>query len=316
MLVYLKPLSLFPFVHSDTLFGAICSAVSELFPDKIDEMIEDFKNNPLNPPFILSSMFPCVKDKDEYVRFYPKIITTNSRDMSDINAISLKKYKQVNYISEDIFLEIISGSLSEEEIIRNIDDYHIYGDLLTKNETSESFKYNELIIPRNTVNRMDNSSESIFYTNGYQFKGMNLYFIVHFYDETYRPIIESAIKFLKDHGFGKDISVGKGQFDYKLCDDIIEKTLLENSGSYFVTLSRYTPTISNIKHINNYSAYEISSKRGRSIQGEIRKQFRFFTEGSTFSNYEKYYGQIIHSGIHTPAVEYGYAFPVGYNKCD
>lgn len=56
---------------------------------------------------------------------------------------------------------------------------------------------------------MDNSSESIFYTNGYQFKGMNLYFIVHFYDETYRPIIESAIKFLKDRGFGKDISVEK-----------------------------------------------------------------------------------------------------------
>lgn len=312
MLVYLKPLSLFPFVHSDTLFGAICSAVSELFPDKINEMMEDFENN---PPFIVSSMFPCVKEGDGYARFYPKVITTNTH-MSDINVISLKKYKQVNYISEDIFLDIIWGSLSEEEIIRNIDEYYLYGDLLTKHEISESFKYSESIIPRNTVNRMDNSSESIFYTNGYQFKGMNLYFIVHFYDERYRPIVESAIKFLKDRGFGKDITVGKGQFDYRLCEDVMEKTLLENRGNYFVTLSRYTPTEGNIEHINNFSAYELSSKRGRSTHGEIRKQHRFFIEGSTFPNYEKYYGQIIHSGMDTPAVEYGYAFPVGYKKCD
>lgn len=37
MLVYIKPLSMFPKLHSDTLFGALTSAINELFPDKIDE---------------------------------------------------------------------------------------------------------------------------------------------------------------------------------------------------------------------------------------------------------------------------------------
>lgn len=313
MLVYLKPLSTFPFLHSDTIFGALCNAISELFPEKVDVMLSDFQEN---PPFIISSTFPCVKNNDKITRFYPKIITLSNNKLGDVDARSLKKYKKISYIEESIFLDLINGNSSEHDIIQDIDKYYIFGNLLMKDKVEVSFNYNELITPRNTINRIDNSSESIFYTSGYQFRNMGLYFIIHFYDQTYTKIVKSALKFLKDRGFGKNISVGKGQFDYEIVDDEIEEELLNNQGNYFVTLSRYIPTKENIEHINNYGAYEISSKRGRSSQGEIRKQVKFFMEGSTFPNYEKYYGQIIQSGIHTPAIEYGHAFPVGYNKCD
>ena len=33
MLIYIKPLSTFPKLHSDTLFGALTSAISELYPN-------------------------------------------------------------------------------------------------------------------------------------------------------------------------------------------------------------------------------------------------------------------------------------------
>ena len=42
MLVYIKPLSMFPKLHSDTLFGALTSAIGELFPNKVEEIKASF----------------------------------------------------------------------------------------------------------------------------------------------------------------------------------------------------------------------------------------------------------------------------------
>ena len=121
------------------------------------------------------------------------------------------------------------------------------------------------------------------------------------------------MKFLKDRGFGKDISSGKGQFDYEIIDYSINDEELK-SGDYFVTLSRFIPTNTDLSHINEYSNYELSSKRGRSSNGEIRKQVSFFKEGSIFPDYQKFYGQIIDSGEKNPSLEYGLAFPIPLNK--
>ena len=65
MLIYIKPLSVFPELHSDRLFGAIFSAISELYPEKLNEIIENFEDN--NPPFIISSTFPAIKIGDETI---------------------------------------------------------------------------------------------------------------------------------------------------------------------------------------------------------------------------------------------------------
>jgi CRISPR-associated protein Csm4 len=69
-----------------------------------------------------------------------------------------------------------------------------------------------------------------------------------------------------------------------------------------------------LKRINEYSYYEIDSKRGRDKTGEIRKQVRFFKEGSTFPNYQMTYGNVFKSGDINPSVEYGYAFPMRFNR--
>lgn len=60
MLIYLKPLSIFPELHSDTLFGAITYAISQLYPEKVDEMVKSFEDE---PPFIISSTFPLYLKK-------------------------------------------------------------------------------------------------------------------------------------------------------------------------------------------------------------------------------------------------------------
>ncbi len=327
MLIYLKPLSIFPELHSDTLFGAIVYAINELYPEITNDMISAFEDE---PPFILSSTFPFIfnnnSDKDfkdtKKIKFFPKIIFPQSKDEENIkvNPKNYKEYKKVDFIEDSIFFKLNSGKLSESEILKDFKSYtRIKGLLLnkgTKINDNIQVSYGENIIPNNSINRITNETNDIFYTSGNEFKNIGLFFFVEFYDESYMPLVKGAIKFLRDRGFGKDISTGKGQFDYYIDDDYeIESEYEFNSDSkynYFINLSRFIPNKEDLNHIDKNSNYEIGSKRGRSSSNEIRKQVRFFKEGSIFPQYEKYYGRIIKSGKINPAVEYGFAYPL---KC-
>lgn len=310
MLVYIKPLTLFPEIHSDTLFGALCSAISNLYPYKMDDMISNFLDN--NPPFIISSPLPYIYDEEKIIRLYPKI-----HDSSDkrYDSNKLKQYKTIQYFDEATFIDYIKGDITESDLIDNIDKL-AYNNIIFQDDYNINFSCVEKILPGNNINRLTNSSENIYYTSGYEYSDMGLYFFIKFFDKEYERIVTSAIKYLKDAGLGKDISIGKGQFDYFFEENNqIENIIYYNKGMFFTTLSRYIPTENELKNITNKSYYDITSKRGRSSNGEIRRKVTFFTEGSTFfNNNQEFYGKIIESGIVNPSVEYGYAFVVKINR--
>lgn len=313
MLVYLKPLSIFPQLHSDTLFGAITYAINELYPEKVQDMLEAFKSN---PPFILSSTFPFIFNEDETIRFYPKVITKQSSKEANVLVDSkvFKDYKKISYVEEDIFSKMIKGELSEKDILSNYESYERKKSLLLNEKIDIDVSFGENIIPNNTVNRVSNETEGIFYTTGMEFKNIGLFFFIEFMDESYKPLVKAALRFLEDRGFGKDITNGKGHFVHEIDEDFsLDEALdLDDDLDYFITLSRYIPNDEELDKINEYSSYEIDSKRGKSPAGEIRKQIRFFKEGSIFPNYKAFYGRNIESGKDSPAIEYGYAFPI---KC-
>lgn len=306
MLIYIKPLSTFPKLHSDTLFGALTSAISELYPNLVDEMINEFEQK--RPPFLISSTFPVIFNEDK-VKFYPKLIMESN--LSGIDSKIIKDYKKVDYLDEKLFYSLINGELSERDILNNYEDYYRFSNLLMSEKLDVDIGFGENILPNNSVNRLVHETK-IFYTQGDSYKNLGLFFLVEIFDENYSSIIKSAIKFLKDRGFGRDISTGKGHFDFEIdetvtFDDTSDKNM-------FVTLSRFIPTPEDLGRVNEYSFYEIDSKRGRDKTGEIRKQVRFFKEGSIFPNYQMTYGNIVKSGDVNPAVEYGYAFPLRFNK--
>ena len=307
MLVYIKPLSTFPKLHSDTLFGALTSAISELYPDLVDEMLNEFEAG--NPPFLISSAFPVIFNEDEKIKFYPKLIINS--DLSGIDSKVIKDYKKVDYIEEKLFHGLINGDLSEKDILNNYNKYYRFSNLFMSEKADVDIGFGENILPNNSVNRLFHETK-IFYTQGDSYKNIGLFFLVEVFNDDYNQIIESAVKFLKDRGFGRDISTGKGHFDYEIDNSIQFSN--ETDSNIFVTLSRYIPTDEELKRINDYSYYEIDSKRGRDKTGEIRKPVRFFKEGSVFPNYQKNYGNIIKSGDVNPAVEYGYAFPLRFNR--
>ena len=322
MLVYLKPLSIFPELHSDTLFGAITYAINELYPDLVQDMIDEFE---IKPPFILSSTFPFAFNDDkknkfediEKVRFYPKIIAKKfAKGLSvEFDSQDFKKYKDIEFIEENLFIRILKGDLTEFDILNNFKSYNVLKkNLLLEGELDFDVYMSNNIIPNNSINRISNQTEGIFYTSGNEFKNMGLFFLMEFNDEKYIPIIKAALRFLRDRGFGRDISNGKGQFDYIIDEEFSINDFYDDSNDLnsFLTLSRFIPNDEDLKNINEYSSYEIGSKRGRSPSGELRKQIRFFKEGSVFLNYTKYHGKIISSAKNSKAVEYGFAFPV---KC-
>lgn len=311
MLIYIKPLSTFPKLHSDTLFGAITSAISELYPEIIEDMINEF--NEARPPFILSSAFPYIYNDENKVRFYPKVIFDH--DLSSIGRETFKKYKKISFIDEEIFYNIMNGDLTELELLNKYSQYYESGSLLMAKDYKIDARVSGNILPNNSVNRLTNESNAIFYSQGDTFQNMGLFFIVRFFDLKYEDIIKNVFKFLKDRGFGRDLSTGKGQFDYEI-DDESDMNLGNIEAKSFVTLSRYIPTSDELDKINEYSAYEIDSKRGRHPSGEIRKEVKFFKEGSTFPNYQVTYGYNVKSGDVNPAIEYGYAFPIRFNGSD
>ena len=307
MLVYIKPLSTFPKLHSDTLFGAITYAISELYPDFVDDMINEFENG--RPPFLISSTFPVIYAQDSKIKFYPKLISDS--DFTGIDSKIIKDYKNVDYIEEKIFNDLINGELTENGILEDYSSYYRISNLLMSEKIDVDIGFGENILPNNTINRLTNETK-IFYTSGDSYKNLGLFFLVKIFDEKYENIIKAVMRFLKDRGFGRDISTGKGQFNYEIEEGI---DFEENSDdNMFITLSRFIPSSDDLKRINEYSYYEIGSKRGRDKTGEIRKQIRFFKEGSTFPNYQMTYGNIIKSGEVNPAIEYGYAFPLRFTK--
>ena len=307
MIIYLKPISTFPKLHSDTIFGAFCSILTEIYPNFVEELIEDFK---VKPPFIISSAFPYITINNNKKHFLPKIDIFEKKYDSSNSLDSYKKYKKIKYIEEDIFFDIIEKNITSTEIINNLESYNIQSQMLL-NEDVNDIKVSSTIHQKNIIHRINNSSLNTFYTQGYQYKNMGLYFIIKIYDEKYNKKLKTGIKLLRDRGFGANISTGQGHFDYDIDEESeFEEKLFNTKGNYFLTLSRYIPTKEEIQKINMHSTYTLSSKRGIKSNGELKKKIQFFEEGSIFPSYQQNYGKIVNVGTVTPSIEYGYAFPI------
>lgn len=310
LLVKIRPVSEFPSLHSDKIFGAICFATKDLYgEEKLVDMLEDFKKE---PPFIISSAFPCANNIDDNIYFLPRPIEGIDIPEDYKKYIdNYKKFKNVKYISRDIFNDWINGRIDETYIIRNLDKYSIKNGLLYLKDKSLKFAIESYNIPRNRINRLSNSSEDIFYFEGNYYKNMSLFFIMRIYDHKYEELLRCSLEFLSNYrGFGTDISVGKGKFEI---EEFSENKLLDipKDQKRFITLSRYIPSIDEVNtfKVRNNVFYDMVIKRGMVSVDNPKKQVCFFSEGSTFPNLKNIYGRILY--VHEKAVEYGLAFNVG-----
>lgn len=310
MLVYIYPISLFPDLHSDRIFGAILATINDLFPLITDSVIERFNHN--DPPFLISSAFPFIKIKNNKIRFYPKILL-NEESNFEYDLDTMKNFDDVKFLEEDIFFGIINGNLSYNEILSNYDDYFQIDEFLlnqnSKFQKNQNFS-NRRIVTQSSINRL-NSNYKIFYSEGIEYNNDHgLFFHISFFDDKYIEILKAVFRLLKDRGFGSKISIGRGQFTYEIENyDVYENhnSHFSSEDKYFVTLSRFIPTSDDLKFIDANSNYELGFKRGIDRSGINRKQAIFFNEGSTFlANGNKFFGKLLDSG--KQSIEYGFAF--------
>lgn len=264
-----------------------------------------------SPPFLISSAFPFVGK--EIAHFFPKPIDRPQKLENMMDMEGMKKLKKIRYIHESIFNKWINGGVNEAYLARNINDYKIKGELIYPKELKLSFNIEPLDIPRNSINRQSQLSD-IFYSSGNYYKNAGLFFLVRFMnkenEKKYRDVLLGAVKFLRDRGFGGDVSAGKGHFGLI---DFTDKEILQQpeKGNRFISLSSYHPAQDEINAYKEKKGlwYDIFTKRGRGSDGRNRKQVRFFTEGSTFPDLNKeIYGEAI--PVDKEAIEFGYAYYV------
>jgi CRISPR-associated protein Csm4 len=313
-IVYIRPKSPFPLdLPSNKIFGAICVGIRAIYgEEELNEMLSLFHGNDI--PFIISSAFPFVdgfKDRNKH-HFFPKLITEPDKT-EDLD--SAKKFKKVEYVDESIFNEWINGKISESTIIKVFDDrYKTKDKLLFPRGVELKFKLAVEDVPHNQLNRLSSCSENFYYSKGRYFDNAGLFFLIKFFDGKFKSKITSALKFIKDRGFGGDISSGEGQFEIEIISEMKSTEMIDepDEADTFTTLSRYSPTDEFNSFDKDRIWYELVKIRGRCGDGITKKSLLMLKEGSTFPIIDReFYGKVreVRSDPRR-TVEYGISFPI------
>jgi CRISPR-associated protein Csm4 len=267
------------FVHSDTFFSAICSALLELYgEERLLAFLALFEGP--KPPFVISSGFPFYKK----VRFYPfpyrPILPWQTRPGS-------KEARGAEFVSEKVFDRLLQGEIFTPPDSKNpqLDDivFRHGGKLWLTRAEIEAFAdkedkaegrefWQEIQEPHVTVDRLTSRS-ALFYTGRLVFRpGGGLHFLVEWVDETQevgqpgltvRETLENALWHLSLQGIGGNLAVGNGQFVYPEQPDTPALTLVTPSQRY-ITLSLYRPAEAEWQELSQHqdTAYQLLKREG------------------------------------------------------
>lgn len=327
-------------IQSDTLFGHICWAIKYLYGE--DELTKFIKEFDKEPPILLSSGFPKVKDTD----FIPKPILRplNTEEEGNLKKeyFSEKKeyifYSSIKFLNKQNFiplniLEKLKDNLSYFNLYRlifigeccpvyfvkrppNCSNFGVECVYFSqkKKECELSIKLVKLQeVYHNTINRITNTVLK----EGGLFSVLNYFYnsdIVIYIKDTYLSVekIKKIFEFISYSGYGKDKSTGKGSFDF----EIEEGYNLPGSSdpNAFLVLSNFYPK----EEIDGY--YDIITKFGKlggdwvRSKNPFKKPIIFVKPGSVIFTEElkEYYGILVRD-IHQDKriVQYGYTIPLG-----
>jgi len=305
----------------DTLFGALCWAIRELWgPSRL----EDFLDKKV-PPFAFSSAFPCLWGEEGMVRFYPRPVTleltvegmerlSGGKKERKIRLTELARRIKVPYLSEVLFGKVISGKTDAEGVVLRLEEGDIVqvGDaLLTEEEVRRAdlegqyrVFWGTADVQRNQVDRMMGGTAEgmLFFSDGTAFADVaGLWFLVC----TDEPeLVKAGLRYLEDTGFGGERSVGWGHFEVEFVGERFGVPKAEKPDSW-VSLSRYIPEDGECDFKAQPLAYELMVARPKNEAKVPVKGYRpykgimkMFAPGSVFPLNEAklVYGRLVPSG--------------------
>lgn len=304
MIVKLKPLSLFKgstLPRSDTIFGGICWGLSILYSENLlVEVLQSFRDE--KPPFLISSAFPWKRD----TYFLPKPLTGSIDPGNSPEEIKkAKALKKIQYLSSDLFNRLINGEPYEK----------IYGNI-KEEDYLKKLKFED--IPHNTINRLSDNSEHIFYSQEGFVQDGGIYFFINIFKESLERKLTGAINWLCERGIGGDSSTGKGHFTAEFIDKEIIKEPENPDRAINLSLlylNKEDKTL--MKSEKEKCSYEPVKRKGRiesaySPSTDIwKKTVLMLKEGSLLPVKEGFYGEnVIVKDLNYKVWQYGYGYMV------
>ncbi len=302
------------FVHSDTLFSALCNVWVRCFgrddlENRFLPSVEASENGSL---FQISSAFPYAHN----VLFFSRPLMS-----LPVQNVDPKKLKHCRFLSQQLFDDLIHG----REIVPASQD-RIFWLSKTEQDTHAQFEsdqfhiWKETEVPRVSLDRVTQSS-NIFYFSQVTFaEGCGLFFLVNL-DASLRPDFEMAMRVLGDTGIGGDRTAGYGQFEPQFSECTLN---VPDNASQVVTLSLLSPRdrVELSSLLGELSTYElirrdgwIDSPDGRNYR---RRACLMFAEGSVINRSKNgLMGRLVDVTPTAPEVQlthkvyrYGIGFPV------
>ncbi len=309
------------FVHSDTLFSALCSVIRLGWGEsELQRWLAPFRAG--DPPLLLSSAFPFAGS----VRFLPKphlaLPTPPPED-------ARKRLRQTRWVSLGLFRALLDGQVPDDAFAPAAFLPEVAAWLLPSERRAlpRSFTRDGQplwvrdVVPRVAIDRVTNASQ-VFRSGRLRFgPESGLFVLVDWRDANWRPLLETALAELGQLGLGGLRSTGHGQFTWELAEEIAFPEPATSRGR--VTLSLYAPARSELAAgvLGPLARYDlvvrggwIASPDGASYR---RRELRMISEGSVVAPPPgtAVLGQLVDV---TPAVmrtvhpvyRYGYAFTV------
>ncbi len=292
------------YIHSDTLFSAICNAYRLLYGnEELETMLEGFMRH--EPPFLFSSAFvyaddilvlplPLSVDWDKYMdREVIEGLNAERKETDKIDRFDLlKRLKRVKFVSERIFRDLTKD---ERRIKEYINDRNIIQGILFTDEEVEGLRkqfdvrenkdikiWREREVPRVAIDRKTNSSHIYHFGEVSFATDCGLYFLMDSRLKEYEKRVEATIRVLGDEGIGGDRTYGKGLFKPEF--DEIEVNM--EPKNHFVTLSLFYPQEEELSKLKG-RYYELITRGGwiysMDAKNLRRRTVRMFSEGSVFS---------------------------------
>lgn len=297
------------YIPADTLFSAICQMWATFYDTQnLTTFLNRYTVENDSLPFTLTSAFPFAQN----IYLFPKPMIWTDRS---------KESKRIQFVSYDIFQDIVSGNPPQFDVAQLIsgDKVWMSAEEIKQLKTSDEEDFNVWTTntrPRVTLGSRNSGSE-IWHVQTVQFNtDCGLWFAAKFDCEETQQKIETLLRVLGDCGIGGERNAGYGQFDFQ--KDTIDIPTAQ-AGDRFVTLSPICPKSSvqleqmllgDIAYLLNPSTGWITDPGSTSS----RKRINLFAEGSVLHATDNPVGRLVDlqpDGFSHPVYRYGYAWQVG-----
>jgi CRISPR type III-A-associated RAMP protein Csm4 len=294
------------YIHSDVLFGAFLSQLSQLYPGRVEDFISYFQEDMV----AFSSAFYCLEvvGHNQHIFFLPKPVSLNLIEVKD----EQKKLKKIQFLSWQVWeKQYLPHQWFDSNICHIIDGkFVVSAQEMTEQEAKRLRVYakdDALKVRRHTT-----EVENNLYSQTDLFLLGNEHYQVHWYflEENKLPQANQAIyqqvwQTLAQTGLGGERSTGAGQFEaVEFGQHLPEYFSLDTPQR--MSLSLVFPTEEDI-HPDQLLLYQMKVRGGMFLSQDARlKAIQGILEGAVHTSVVK--GSIVE--LSTKRLRYGKCFSI------